>query len=67
MEVVRKKVKCLTDEYYPVLIKGEVYEAMRPKDDFKGIWWGIFIPEMMDIPEVFAFESKNFEVVGDIK
>ena len=57
--VIRKKVRCLTDEYDSVLIKGEIYEAIRHKDDPKGVWWGIFIPEMMDIPETFAFEAKN--------
>ena len=62
METV--KVRCISAGRSIYLKKGEVYEAYRAKNDFKGRAWCIRI-EQIDDPGDYAFSSSLFEVVPE--
>ncbi len=62
MGMVTVKIRCITDKKSIYFKKGEIYTAIRPKDDLKGLFWGIYIADDDD-PGWYAFPSEYFEVV----
>ena len=58
------KVKCIAEKPSIYLEKGKVYDAFRPLDDGRGLFWAIRI-EDDDEPGFFAFPAKDFEIVED--
>lgn len=63
-EIKMVKVRYIAEKPSIYLEKGEVYDAFRPLDDRRGLFWAIWI-EDDDEPAYYGFPAKDFEIVEE--
>ena len=67
MAKIRKvKLRYISDQPSVFFKKGETYEGYRAKDDPRGLFWCIYLPDA-DEPGDYGVPAQFFEIVSNDK